>query len=118
MQKGAANLSLWEAFCHHAKLGKQEEFQLNWLHQAESSNIVSDAFEQAKGVKFHRLKTLIIEENLGWLLERTDMAKIIKFIITNFESMNIKFKVDSEEWDGNDTFIKACRRGESELVKV
>ena len=128
LQKGVANITPWDAFCHHVKFNMKEEFQLNWLNQTGENATLNDAFEQAKSLKFPMLLTLVQKERLGWLLQAPLLppsihgihgtAKIVKFIILHYESLNIKFNTDVEEWDGNQTFHKACEVGQSELVKV
>ena len=111
LQKGVANITPWDAFCHHVKFNMKEEFQLNWLNHTGENTILNDAFEQAKSLKFPMLLTLIQKERLGWMLQSIHgihgTAKVVKFIILHYESLHIKFNADVEEWDGNQTFQKS-----------
>ena len=71
-----------------------EKYQLHWLNQKGTNEIVSNAFEQASKKSFKELMAFsekFKEENLGWMFQE-DFVEIATFIVSHPKSMKIAIK--------------------------
>jgi len=109
LQVAAGNPTPWTAFCHHAKLGMQEEFQSNWLNQKGEDEVLTNAFIQAKEVNFENL--LQFGPNIKSLNSFTINNYIILEFITKYQS-SLNIKISSE------AFRSACAEGQSGLAAI
>ena len=89
LQSAATNLEPWEAFCHYTKLGMVEKYQLHWLNQKGTNEIV-----QANKKSFKELMAFsekFKEENLSWMFQE-DFDEIAAFIASHPKSMKVAIK--------------------------
>ena len=96
----------------------EEAFQANWLHEKGQNAILTNAFEEAREEDFQTLSDMRQKfegKRLNWILSMAQYPKISEFIISYNTVLNINFDVNGKEWDGNETFSKACDQGQSEL---
>ena len=118
---GAANLTPWMAFVHHAKMDMKDEFQSNWLDKKGENSILADAFSQARGIDLETLLNFDKKfegKRLDWIWSFSNYPKIIEFIIKNQKALNINFALNGKEWDGNETFGKACEDGDTVFAEL
>ena len=118
---GAANLTPWMAFVHHAKMNMIEEFQSNWLDKKGEDLILIDAFLQARGIPLESLLNFgktFEGKRMDWMWSFSNYPKIIEFIMKNQKALNINFALNGKEWDGNETFGKACEDGDTAFAEL